>query len=164
MNQSGFATIQPPNVVQVLAAYAPKVNVDGNEPVGVASVNYQAPLGTYTGWNITASGIYAGQQCTLSGSSYPFLETKAQRLASSPPDPRASLEERYGTHAGFVCAVTAAANKNVSQRFLRASAATTLISQASASNVLTTGFTPTAADTNLGNFLCLMAGVSTPPN
>ena len=158
MEQTGFATIQPPIVDEVLPSYAPKVNVDGNKSVGVASVNFQVPLGTYTGWNTIATGIYAGQQCNLAGSYYPFLETKAERLASNPPDPRASLEERYGTHQGFACMVTAAANKNVSQRFLRASAATTLIAQATASNVLT-DITPTAADQALGNFLCLMAGV-----
>ncbi len=151
MQQTGYATIQPPDITAVLPAYAPKVNSDGNEPVGVASVNYQAPLGTYTGWNTIAAGIYKGQQCNLSGSYFPFKETKAERLAAG--DPRPSLEERYGTHAGFVCVVTAAANKNVSQRFLRSSAVATLIAQASSSNVLT-DITPTPADQNLATFLC----------
>ncbi len=150
-NQTGFATIQPPIVDRVLAAVAPKVNSDGNEVSGVSSVLFQAPLGTYTGWNIIATGVYKGQQCNLSGSYFPFKETKAERVAAK--DPRPSLEERYGTHSGYVCVVTAAANKNVSQRFLRASAATTLISQAQASNVLT-DITPTPADQNLANFLC----------
>lgn len=154
-NQSGIMSIQPPTVKAVLPTLVPRVNTDGNEQVGVPSVNLQAPLGTYSGWNITKSGIYAGQQCTLSGSYWPFAATKATRVANS--DPRPSLEERYGTHAGFVCAVTAAATKAVNQRFLRASAKTSLVSSASASNVLTTGFTPTASDTALGNFVCTMA-------
>jgi hypothetical protein len=52
-------------------------------------------------------------------------------------DPRLSLEERYGNHAGFVAAVKAAAEKAVSQGFLLKSDAATLIEQATASNVLT---------------------------
>ena len=159
-NQTGIMTIQPPIVDAVLPTLVPRVNVDGNEVVGVPSVNIQAPLATYTGWNTYAAGIYKGQQCALSGSSFPFVETKAQRIAAG--DPRASLEERYGTHAGFVCQVTAAANKAVAQRFLRASAVATLTASAEASNVLTTGYTPTAADTMLGNFLCTMAAQTAP--
>ena len=45
-------------------------------------------------------------------------------------------EERYGTHAGYVCAVTAAANKAVQQGFLLVSDAQALIAQAVAGNVL----------------------------
>jgi hypothetical protein len=150
-NQTGIVTIQPPVVQKVLPAVAIKVNSDGNEMVGVPSVLIQAPLATYTGWNIFAAGIYKGQQCSLTGSSFPFKETKAERKVTG--DPRPSLEERYGTHAGYVCVVTNAANAAVSQRFLRASAATTLIAQATASNVLTS-LTPTAADTKLANSLC----------
>ncbi len=159
-NQSGVMTIQPPTVLAVLPTLVPRVNVDGNEIVGVPSVNLSAPLATYSGWNTYAAGSYKGQQCALSGSSWPFALTKAIRLASG--DPRASVEERYGTHAGFVCQVTAAANKAVAQRFLRASSVATLVAQANASNVLTTGYTPTAADTALGNALCAMAARSTP--
>ena len=43
-------------------------------------------------------------------------KTQAQRLASG--DPRLSLEERYGTQAGYVAAVTAAANDLVARRFM----------------------------------------------
>jgi len=42
-------------------------------------------------------------------------ETKAQRIAAH--DPRRSIEERYGTHQGYVCVVTNAANEAVKQRF-----------------------------------------------
>ncbi len=154
-NETGIMTVQPPTVDAVLPTLVPRVNVDGNEIVGVPSVNLQAPLATYSGWNTYAAGSYKGQQCALAGSSWPFAETKAARVAAG--DPRASLEERYGTHAGFVCQVTAAANKAAAQRFLRASSVATLVAQAQASNVLTTGYTPTAADTALGNAICMMA-------
>jgi hypothetical protein len=58
--------------------------------------------------------------------------------------------------------VTAAANKAVAQRFLRASSVATLVAQAQSSNVLTTGYAPTAADTALGNALCMMAAHAAP--
>ena len=48
----------------------------------------------------------------------PFAKTKAQRLAAG--DPRLSLEERYGTHDGYVAAVKAAANNAACQGYLLA--------------------------------------------
>jgi hypothetical protein len=51
-------------------------------------------------------------------------------------DPRRSLQERYGTHQGYVDAVTTAANGAVSQGYLLADDATALIAQAAASDVL----------------------------
>jgi hypothetical protein len=45
-----------------------------------------------------------------------FCRTKADRLVSG--DPRLSLEERYGSHAGYVAVVRAAAEKAVKERFL----------------------------------------------
>jgi hypothetical protein len=150
-NQTGIVTIQPPIVDRVLPTYAVKVNSDGNEFAGVRSVLLQAPLSTYTGWNTFAAGIYKGQQCGLTASSFPFQETKAQRVAAH--DPRRSIEERYGTHQGYVCVVTNAANEAVKQRFLRSTAATTLIAQAQAGNVLT-DITPTDEDQEIAKRLC----------
>ncbi|MFZ3238013.1 MAG: alpha/beta hydrolase domain-containing protein [Stellaceae bacterium] len=155
MDQKGLVSIQPPIIDRVLPTYVVKVNADGNEIVGVGSVLHQAPLGTYTGWNAVATPTpgapFPGQICVNTGAFYPFGETKAERVAAD--DPRPSLEERYGTHAGYVCVVTAAANKSVGQRFLRSSAATTLIAQAQASNVLT-DITPTPADQDIAASVC----------
>lgn len=72
-------------------------------------------------------------------------------------DPRRSIEERYGTHQGYVCVVTNAANEAVKKRFLRSTAATTLIAQAQAGNVLT-DITPTDEDQEIAKRLC-----TTPP-
>ena len=69
-------------------------------------------------------------------------------------DPRLSLQERYGTHAGYVCVVTAAAKEAVKERFLLASDAQALISNAAASNVLGAPYVPTSADMTLANSLC----------
>ena len=64
----------------------------------------------------------------------PFPKTKAERAASG--DPRASLEERYGTHQAYVDAVKAAAEKAVAERFLLRVDADRLIAEAAASDVL----------------------------
>ena len=153
-DETGVATIQPPQVQQVLTAYVPRVNSDGNDDVGsVPSVLFQAPLGTYVGWNIIPSpSPYAGQQDSLSGGYWPFQETIVARKAAR--DPRPSLEERYGTHAGYVCVVTEAANSAIEEGFLLVADANTLVADASASNVLGPSFTPTGADTKLANQLC----------
>lgn len=102
---SGAATKQPPAIRRIIPALMPRVNADGNETVGLPSVLHQVPLGTYTGWNVTAGGFFKGQPCGggLTGGFIPFAKTKAERLASG--DPRLSLEERYGTQRGYMCRV-----------------------------------------------------------
>jgi Alpha/beta hydrolase domain len=163
--ETGVPTIQPPIIERVLQVYTAKVNADGNEAVaGLPTILGEAPLGTYTGWNLATTGWYGpnasngpgsvGQVFAGAGNSggyYPFWDTKANRQANG--DPRPSLEERYGTHAGYVCVVTRAVNTAEQQRFLLASDAQTLISQVSASNVLA-AVTATSADTALANSLC----------
>ena len=150
-DESGVITNQPPIVERVLPELVPVENKDGNETSGVPSVLLQAPLATYSGWNTYATTVYKGQQCGLTGSSFPFQETKAARLAAH--DPRASLEERYGTHDGYVCVVTKAADRALKQRFLLQTDATALISQAQAGNVLT-DITPDAEDQAHAGRLC----------
>jgi hypothetical protein len=51
-------------------------------------------------------------------------------------DPRPSLQERYGTHDGYVTAVTKAANNAVAKGYLLQDDATALITQAQNSDVL----------------------------
>jgi hypothetical protein len=131
---SGVISKEPPSIKKVIPLLVPKVNEDGNEIAGVASVLHQAPLGTYLGWNITAAGFFKGQMCAFTGGYVPFAKTKAERLASG--DPRPSLEERYGNQEGYVAAVRAAAEKAVRERFLLREDADRLIQQAIASNVL----------------------------
>ena len=64
----------------------------------------------------------------------PFFRTTAERLAAG--DPRPSLEERHGNYAGYVAAVTAAANRAFSLGYLLAADREALIERASASDVL----------------------------
>jgi len=133
-DESGLITKQPPAIRQILPTLVPKVDPDGNDVGGVPSVLRQVPLGTYLGWNITATGFDKGKVCTLNGGYLPFAKTKAERMASG--DPRPSLEERYGTHKGYVDLVKAAAEKAVAERFLLRTDADRLIAEAEASDVL----------------------------
>lgn len=127
----------PPGIKRVIRMLVPKVDADGNEVGGVPVVLNDAPLGTYLGWNVTIGGarpFHANQICNYAGGMIPFAKTRAERMASS--DPRPSLEERYGTHQGYVDAVRAAAQKAVKEGFLLQADADALIKQAAASNVL----------------------------
>ncbi|HTJ65619.1 MAG TPA: alpha/beta hydrolase domain-containing protein [Alphaproteobacteria bacterium] len=124
----------PPKVRRTLPSLVPKVDADGNETAGVRSVQSLVPLGTYLGWNVTASGFYKGQGCGFSGGYIPFAKTKAERTAAG--DPRPSLEERYGTHEAFVAQVRAAADKLVGERFLLKADADRIVGQAADSAVL----------------------------
>jgi hypothetical protein len=133
---TGAISIEPPVIKQVLTSFVPKVDADGNETVGVASVLHQAPLGTYVGWNVTTQGFLKGRNCGLVGGYIPFAKTKAERLAAG--DPRLSLEERYGSHEGYVAVVRAAAARQVRDRFLLQEDADRLIAEAEASDVLKT--------------------------
>ena len=65
---------------------------------------------------------------------FPFSKTRVDRNASG--DPRKSLEERYGNHAGYVAAVRAAALRLVARGLLLAEDANSLIARAEASDVL----------------------------
>jgi hypothetical protein len=112
----------------------PRVDADGNEIAGIRSTTLWAPLGTYTGWNLRQVGFAKDELCRLLGMFIPFRKTRAERLAAG--DPRLSLEERYGDHAGYVAAVRAAAGALVSQGFLLPEDAARLVSEAEASDVL----------------------------
>ena len=134
---SGIASLAPPRIKQSLAMLAPKVDADGNEVGGVPVVLLDAPLGTYLGWNITADGarpFHKGQICNYAGGMIPFARTAAERHANR--DPRLSLEERYGSHAGYVEAVKKAAARAVREGFLLEVDAGALIAAAQASAVL----------------------------
>ena len=134
---SGIASLAPPRIKQVLAMLAPKVDADGNERGGVPVVLHDAPLGTYLGWNITAGGarpFHAGQICNYTGGMLPFARSKLEREAAG--DPRPSLEERYGSHDGYVAAVQRAADTAQAAGFLLADDARALVRAAQASAVL----------------------------
>ena len=134
---SGIPASVPPRIKQVLPMYAPKVDADGNELGGVPVVLRDAPLGTYLGWNVTAAGdrpFHKDQICNYVGGMLPFARTADERKAAN--DPRLSLQERYGSHDGYVDAVSRAAARAVAEGFLLPADAASLIDAAKSSAVL----------------------------
>ena len=89
---------------------------DGNEVAGIRLPPVEAPIATTTGWALRRAGFGANEGCEANGQHIAFKPTKAERLAAG--DPRLSLEERYGTHDGYVTAVVRAAEKLEQQRLL----------------------------------------------
>ncbi len=134
---SGVPTNAPPPVKQAIRMMVPRTDADGNEVGGVPAVQTDAPLGTYLGWNVTAGGarpFHKDQICNYTGGMVPFAKTKGERLASG--DTRLSLQERYGSHAGYVAAVAKAAANAVQRGFLLQVDADALVAGADASKVL----------------------------
>ena len=134
LDGSGVPTLVPPRIKRTLKMFAPRVDADGNELGGVPVVLLDAPLGTYLGWNITATGFHKDQICNYVGGMVPFARTAKERKAND--DPRLSLEERYGTHQGYVDAVRRASARAIKEGFLLASDADALVQAAQASAVL----------------------------
>jgi len=123
-----------PTIERSLPQLVVKIDADGNEVAGIKSPLLAAPLGTYTGWNVTAAGPLKGQACALQGGFIPFAKTKAERMAHG--DPRPSLEERYHTHDEYVKIVSTSAAALVRDHYLLQQDADAMIKQAEASDVL----------------------------
>jgi hypothetical protein len=130
----GYVTALPPLRRGRYQVLVPKPDPDGIDAVGIRTVDVAAPVGTNTGWNLRAPGPRGMDLCGLSGAFFPFAETRADRVASG--DPRRSLQERYGDHAGFVAAVERATADLLAQRFLLAEDAEVIIGLAKESDVL----------------------------
>jgi hypothetical protein len=112
----GRITQQPPTLGARYQVFVPKPDTDGLDLGGIRTMEVAAPTATLTGWALRAAGYREGDLCGLAGSYIPFAQTKAARQTSG--DPRPSLEERYGDHAGFVKAVEEASRTLVRERFL----------------------------------------------
>ena len=86
------------------------------------------------GWNVAAGGFHKDQICYYAGGMIPFARTAQERLANN--DPRPSLQERYGSHAGYVDTVRKAAARAQAEGFLLPEDAAALITAAEKSAVL----------------------------
>jgi hypothetical protein len=128
-DSSGILTVEPPRLgSRPYRLLVPQVDTDGNDVAGIRSVHLQVPVGTYTGWNLFRAGRFEDGFCSLQGSFIPFARTHAERLATG--DARPSIEERYPTREAYVDAVRRAANELVTQQFLLADDAATLVAEA----------------------------------
>ncbi len=105
-----------------------QVDLDGNETAGVLLPEIAVPLATYTGWNLYKAPFPEGELCDRDGTYIPFPATRAERTSRN--DPRASLEERYGSHAAYVRRLEEAAAKLVGARLLLREDAEQLVSRA----------------------------------
>jgi hypothetical protein len=124
---------EPPVARFTYRELLPKVNDDGNEVDGVRSTQLRAPLGTYSGWNTRKVGFGFPDLCDLTGQYIPFAVHKADRMASG--DPRLSLEERYGSKAGYIAAVKEALQQQLNEGLLLPDDAVTILSQENARDI-----------------------------
>ena len=133
-SEGGRHTVLPPARGPRYLVLVPTPDRDGHDLAGIRTIDIAVPVGTNTGWNLRAPGPRGGDLCGLNGSFIPFATTQAERLANG--DPRASLEERYGDHRGFVDTVRRASEQSVRRRFLREEDARIIVEMAEASDVL----------------------------
>jgi hypothetical protein len=134
-DESGIATLLPPTYLNKdYAILVPQVDTTtGLTLAGVRSVEARVPLGTSIEFNYVATpGIV--DLSNLTGAFLPFHKTMAERIAAG--DARPSLEELYVSQAGYVAAVTAAANQLVAERLLLQRDADAIIARAIANPVL----------------------------
>jgi hypothetical protein len=86
---------------------------------------------------VTAGGdkpFHQGEICNYVGGMVPFAKTAAERQANN--DSRLSLQERYGSHDGYVQAVQKATERAMKEGFLLPEDAQGLIEAAQKSAVL----------------------------
>ena len=100
------------------AVLVPAVDADGNDVAGVRAPMVEAPLASYTGWNLRARHFGQGAMHEFSGSTIPFPDTPEERAAMG--DPRRSVLERHSNSEAYVAAIRAAAELLVARRLMLA--------------------------------------------
>jgi hypothetical protein len=113
----GIVTLEPPRIGKPFPALVPRPDADGNDLSGVRLPEMTAPVATYTGWNLRdpKTGL-AGERVSFVGSYVPFPKTRADRERAN--DPRASLEERYGSKERYLGIFAQEAMRQIRERFL----------------------------------------------
>jgi hypothetical protein len=105
---AGIVSIDPPVIGKAFPMFVPQVDRDGNETSGIRMPAIQAPLGTYTGWNLRSEDIGSPDELnSMIGSFIPFAKTKEDREKSG--DPRPSIAERYASREEYLKRYEAAA-------------------------------------------------------
>jgi hypothetical protein len=119
----GRTATLPPIAGQEYPALVSQLDDDCNEVAGIRLPDLQAPVATYTGWNLRHPDIgnpdlFIGISGGLAGWTLPFPATRAQREASG--DPRLSIEERYSSRDEYLDRVQAAALGLIQEGYLLA--------------------------------------------
>ena len=132
---SGVMSLVPPRIVSVLPTYVPRVNEDGNETSGVPSVQLQAPLGTYLGWNTLPLGRLRRTRLRIPGRLDSVREDEG---GADQPATIRGCRSRSATARtkAYVSAVRKAADQAVKDRFLLPDDAARYVREAQASKVL----------------------------
>ncbi|QDT85404.1 hypothetical protein MalM14_30720 [Gimesia chilikensis] len=93
--------LQPPLPRGDYRVLVPRSGPDGNELGCLSAPEVAVPVATYASWRLRSeNGAAANQLYSLSGSYIPLPLTKAEREQRG--DPRASVEERYGTLEAYL--------------------------------------------------------------
>jgi hypothetical protein len=132
----GKMTIHPPQPIGdgAYTILVPKVDAEGNDLEGIRLPAVEAPIGTYTGWNLRPRGLAEDELSGLLGSFIPFVKTKSDRRRTG--DPRLSIQERYKDRNDYVRQVSRAARVLVEQRYLLPEDAARMIAEAAKSKIV----------------------------
>ena len=116
--EGGISSKEPPDITDArgYAILVPAVNEDGNDIAGVRAPMVQAPLGTYTGWNLRSRGHGHGAMYLFDGSYLPLADTTEERRMTG--DPRPSVIERYADAGEYARAIEKAARSLVEEGLL----------------------------------------------
>lgn len=126
-----YLTPRPRSLHRVLV---PKVDAIGNDIAGIRHPFVEAPVATLTGWNLNAPEFTEGDLCQTNGMMIPLPRTRVD--AQNTGDPRPSLEDLYGDHAGYVQAVANASLRLWQQRLMLMQDVIETIQEADESSVL----------------------------
>jgi len=126
----GIIANEPPELGQPYTVLVPQVDAAGNDVGGVRLPEVVAPLGTFTGWNISIPQLESLHFLDgLVGSFEPLPKTRAERERTG--DSRKSIEERYASREDYLKRVKQAAGDLVRQRFMLADDITGVLRRAS---------------------------------
>jgi Alpha/beta hydrolase domain len=89
---------------------------DGNALDGLLDPLLALPIATLTGWLLRADGYSEGDLYSINGAVFHFAKTREERARNG--DPRLSLQERYGSLDGWIDALRATANAQVTRRLM----------------------------------------------
>jgi hypothetical protein len=110
-------SLEPAKIAAPYPTLVPQVDQDGNETSGIKMPEIQAPLASYTGWNLRSQAIGAPEELySMVGSWIAFPVNKVEREKRK--DPRLSIEERYPNKSDYLERIAAAAQKLVDAGYL----------------------------------------------
>jgi hypothetical protein len=113
----GVVTREPPGMGEPFPVLVPGVDSLGNEVGGIRTVELEAPLATYTPWNLRVGMPGDTTELTrILGTYLPLPRTEAERRAAG--DPRPSIERLYPGREAYLRRARAAAERLVERRML----------------------------------------------